>query len=98
MRGGIARLPEHADHDTAIVAAPGGAVRRQRIGAIALVAVDGWRGERGGRSCVRKQTAEKIATDRGQHVAIVERKGVDVARLLDQRLMQMPAARYHVRQ
>src|SRR6185312_4921046 len=44
---GIPGRPEHADHYAAIVAAPDGAIRRQRIGAVALVAVDGRRREHG---------------------------------------------------
>jgi hypothetical protein len=44
------------------------------------------------------QPAEIIAAHGGEHVAIVQSKGVELALVLDQRLMQMPAARHHIRQ
>ena len=42
---------EHADHDATIVASPDRTVGRERIGPIALVAVDGWGREN--RRCAR---------------------------------------------
>src|SRR5262245_31044344 len=60
-RRGVASRAEHADHHPAIVVAPDGAVRRQRVAAIALVAVDRGRGEGGGRARMREQAGEEGA-------------------------------------
>ena len=89
--------PSTPHHDAAIVAAPDGAVGRQRIGAVALVAVDGRRGEGGGRARMREQAAEIMTAERRQPVRHRRRHCACDLRL-DQRLMQMPAARHHMRQ
>jgi len=47
---------------------------------------------------VRQQAAEKVSPDCRDHVAVVEREGIAAVAALDQRLMQMPAARHHVGQ
>ena len=98
MRRRIAGLAEHAHHDAAIVARPDGAVGRQRIGAVALVAVDGRRRERGGGVGVGKQAGEKMQAGGGQPVACVAGERVAAAFALDQRLVQVPAAGKQIRQ
>ena len=96
---GVARPAEHADHDAAVVAAPDRAIRRQRIGAVALVAVDGRRGEHGGGAGVLQQSGEIGAPERAQRLAaILGHERILAARARHDRLMQVPAGREHVRQ
>ena len=88
----IASLAEHAHHHAAIVARPDRAIGRERVGPVALVAVDGRRGESRGRVRVREQAAEEVKAGRGKSVALAAGEGVDLAAALEERLMQMPAA------
>ncbi len=96
MRRGVARLAEHAHHHAAAVVRPDGAVGRQRIGAVALVAVDGRGGEGGRTFRMLQQPGEILHAERRQ--AVLVREGVALVLTLDQRLMQVPAARHHVGQ
>ena len=75
-RGGFARPTEHADHHAAVVAAPDRAVRRQRIGAVALVTIDRRRREGRRCACVRQQAAKVVTADGRQHIGVIESKGV----------------------
>ena len=72
----VARPAEHAHHHAAIVARPDGAVRRERIGPVALVAVDRRRGENRGGARVSQQPAEEIPAGRRQPVAPIADEGV----------------------
>ena len=91
MRRRIAGPSKHPHHDAAIVARPHRAIGRQRIGPIALIAVDGRRGERGGGVGVRQQPAEIVQARAGEPFALIAGENVEAAFVLDQRLMQMPA-------
>ena len=70
---GIAGAAEHADHDAAVVAPPDRAVRRQRIGTIALVAVDGRRREHRRGAGMLQQPCQIATAERAQRLAIVFR-------------------------
>ena len=95
VRRGIARAAQHAHHDAAVVAPPGGAVGRQREGAVALVAVQGRRAEGGRPACMGEQARHVMPAHRRQRFASVH-EGVGVALPVGQRLVQVPAARHDV--
>ena len=85
----IAGRREHAHHHAAIVARPDRAIGRERIGPVALVAVDGRRSGSRGRVRVREQAAEERKAGRGKSVALATGEGVDLAAALEERLMQI---------
>ena len=62
----IARLADDPHHHAAVVARPDRPVGRQRIGLVALVAVDRRRGERRSRATVREQSADIMPSDIGE--------------------------------
>ena len=90
----IAGRAEHADHHAAVVVAPGGAVGRERVRPEAAIAVDGRRRERRAGAACSSKPADKIAAERRKHLArALGHEQVAPALGIDQRLMQMPAAR-----
>ncbi len=94
MRGRIARPAQDAHHHAAIVAAPDGAVGREREGAIALVTIERRRAERRCRARVVEKARHPVPSDGGERLLGVG-ESVGAVFVL-QRLMEMPAARHDV--
>ena len=96
---GIVSAAEHAHHHAPVVASPDRTVRRQRIRAIALIAVDGRRREHGRCASMLQQPSQILTPERAQEfTAILAHERVLAARARHDRLMQMPTGCEHVRQ
>src|SRR6185312_4431820 len=88
----VALAAEHPQHDAAMVLAPADAVGRKRIRLVAAKAIDRRSGEDGGRCGVRDKPAEVVASYRRQQLLVLCRDEEVAASLVDERLMQVPAA------
>ena len=105
---GVAGAAEHAQHRAAVVAAPGQRVRRHRVRPEPAVGVDRGRAEHRHRAAMLEQAGEPGRARVGEHVhrvaraaarrGLVATEGVGAARQVVQRLVQVPAARHHVRE
>jgi hypothetical protein len=76
VRRRIAGLAEHAHHHAAIVTRPDRAIGRERIGPVALVAVDGRCGERRGGVRVRQQATKEVQPELRQSLTRVAYEGI----------------------